>query len=137
MTRKAPLEPVLRRVDFASLSQAPRASQGVVSVSFKALNTSNEELERVVRVAYGVSSHTGNAVVRNGVRRRFRAVMMELPLAPGLYMVRPRRGILEASFQTIRSDLAAVCVRLGALQSEGELCVAQNSALPVSTGVFE
>ena len=133
MTRTAPLEPVSRRVDFELLGKARRVSQGVVSVSFAA----NGLESAPVRVAYGVSRHTGNAVVRNRVRRRFRAIMMELTLTPGLYMVRPKNGITEASFQTIRSDLMAVCLRLGALQSEGELSVAQNTSFPVSTGVFE
>jgi ribonuclease P protein component len=94
-----------------------------------------------VRVAYGVSRHTGGAVVRNRIRRRFRAVMTELALVPGLYMVRPRNGITEASFRTIRSDLVAVCMRLGALQSEGQLSVAHNTpsspSSPGATGVFE
>ncbi len=63
--------------------------------------------------------------------------MMELPLAPGLYMVRPRNGITDVPFSAIRSDLIAVCSRLGALQSEGELSVAQNPSFRVSAGVFE
>jgi ribonuclease P protein component len=156
MTRSVPREPVSRRIDFEVLGQARRASEGFVSVSFAPSSTRSEvaALERSdplsVRVAYSVSRHTGGAVVRNRVRRRFRAIMTELALEPGLYMVRPRNGITEASFLALRADLLAACARLGALQSEGQLSVAQNTpnargaldslgphGAPAPTGVFE
>jgi ribonuclease P protein component len=152
MTFSAPRESVSRRFDFELLGRARRASHGVVSVSFApatlippTLATDVVSMGRngsaSVRIAYGVSRHTGGAVVRNRIRRRFRAVMAELALEPGLYMVRPRNGITEASFRSIRSDLFAVCMRLGALQSEGQLSVAQNTPSSPgssgSTGVFE
>jgi ribonuclease P protein component len=155
MTLSAPRESVSRRIDFELLGRARRASQGVVSVSFAPSTPTPSTLAAEVvatehtgspsvRIAYGVSRHTGGAVVRNRIRRRFRAVMTELSLEPGLYMVRPRNGITEASFRAIRSDLLAVCTRLGALQSEGQLSVAQNTpssssslSSPGATGVFE
>jgi ribonuclease P protein component len=39
------------------------------------------------RVAYAVGRHVGPAVRRNRVRRRLRAIVTRLPLAPGAYLV--------------------------------------------------
>jgi ribonuclease P protein component len=108
---------VSSRLEFALLAeQAKRASCGVVSVSFVAVTAQAGRAS--VRVAYGVSRHTGGAVVRNRVRRRFRAAIHGMALAPGLYMVRPRAGVVEASFERIRTDLQTVCVRLGVVEGE-------------------
>jgi ribonuclease P protein component len=120
MSQTAPIGSVSRRIDFETLASARRASQGVVSVSFAPVEFPQPPF---VRVAYGVSRHSGGAVVRNRVRRRFRAAMGEFALMPGLYMVRPRNGIHLAPFSAIRTDLFAACSRLQAVQSEGELNV--------------
>jgi ribonuclease P protein component len=123
MTRTVPIGSVSRRTDFELLASARRASQGVVSVSFVPVEPLPGTAGPFIRVAYGVSRHTGGAVTRNRVRRRFRAVLGEFALVSGLYMVRPRTGIHDAPFSAIRTDLFAACSRLQAVQSEGELNV--------------
>ena len=40
-----------------------------------------------VRVAYALSRAVGNAVTRNRLRRRLRAIVHTLPLAPGAYLI--------------------------------------------------
>lgn len=128
MARPVRIEAVSRRTDFETLSRASkRASCGVVSVTFADRSTRGTEPANVVganvgdadavaRVSYAVSRHTGNAVVRNRVRRRFRAALSEFSLAPGLYLVRPRSGVLDAPFATLRADLFEACIRVGAIR---------------------
>ncbi len=131
MARPVRIEAVSRRTDFETLSRASkRASCGVVSVTFADRSTPGPEPvnasgavganvsdpDGVARVSYAVSRHTGNAVVRNRVRRRFRAALSEFSLAPGLYLVRPRSGVLDAPFATLRADLFEACNRVGAIR---------------------
>jgi ribonuclease P protein component len=132
MARPVRIEAVSRRTDFETLSRASkRATCGVVSVSFADFSTPTSRSEHgdekgagdvmnvgeaVARVSYAVSRHTGNAVVRNRVRRRFRSALSEFPLAPGLYLVRPRSGVLDAAFTTIQADLFEACTRVGAIR---------------------
>ncbi len=71
----------------------------------------------VAKVSYAISRHTGNAVVRNRVRRRFRAALSGFSLAPGLYLIRPRSGVAVASFASVRSDLFEACKRVGAIRA--------------------
>lgn len=122
MARRVRIEAVSRRTDFATLSRtARRASCGVVSVSFAGSAGAPldfvDALDGVAKVSFAVSRHTGNAVVRNRVRRRFRAALSGFSLAPGLYLIRPRAGVIEAPFSRIRSDLFEACTRVGAIQA--------------------
>ena len=61
------------------------------------------------RVAYAVGARIGNAVVRNRVRRRLRAVMAELEadgtLAPGVYLVGVRPDVVGVDFDRLRTAL--------------------------------
>lgn len=65
------------------------------------------------RVAYGVSRRVGNAVVRNRVRRRLRAVVDELErdgdLRRGAYLVTARGGVDRMTFGELR-QVVATCV---------------------------
>lgn len=95
---------------------ADRSTPGPEPVNASGAVGANVSDSDVVRVSYAVSRHTGNAVVRNRVRRRFRAALSEFSLAPGLYLVRPRSGVLDAPFATLRADLFEACNRVGAIR---------------------
>ncbi len=60
------------------------------------------------RVAYSVDRRVGHAVARNRVRRRLRAVVAELDLAPGAYLVRAGAGAGAASHDDLAASAAEV-----------------------------
>jgi ribonuclease P protein component len=59
------------------------------------------------RLAFAVGRRTGNAVVRNRVRRRLRAAASAAPPAPGLYMVQAGPAATDLAFGELASHLDA------------------------------
>ena len=57
------------------------------------------------RVAFAISRAVGNAVTRNRLRRRLRAIMSDLEIPPGLYLVGCRPTASELSFDQMVSTL--------------------------------
>ncbi len=57
------------------------------------------------RVAFAISRAVGNAVIRNRLRRRLRAVIAELELPPGLYLIGCRPKASELTFDQIADTL--------------------------------
>ena len=55
-----------------------------------------------VCVAYAIPRTTGPAVVRNRLRRRLRAVVRELPLEPGDYLISASQGAAELPYAQLR-----------------------------------
>jgi ribonuclease P protein component len=63
------------------------------------------------RVAYAIPRPVGSAVVRNRLRRRLRAIFVEIDrsaraLPAGDYLVRVRPGASDLSFDELRHHLA-------------------------------
>jgi ribonuclease P protein component len=54
-------------------------------------------------VAYAIGRSIGLAVTRNRLRRRLRAVLVELTLAPGSYLVIAAPGAAGLEFAELRS----------------------------------
>jgi ribonuclease P protein component len=71
------------------------------------------------RVAYSIGRKVGGAVVRNKVRRRCRAALVELATAApggvpaGAYLVSAAPAAAQASYPELRSCLAEAIQRLG------------------------
>jgi ribonuclease P protein component len=65
-----------------------------------------------VRVAYAVGRTVGGAVVRNRVRRRLRALVAALPLAPGDYLVSVGPEAADLPFPELRVLVTAACEAL-------------------------
>jgi len=58
-----------------------------------------------VRVAYAIPRATGPAVVRNRLRRRLRAVVRELPLEPGDYLISASPGAADLPYAQLRGHV--------------------------------
>ena len=75
-----------------------------------------EDSNPAMRVGFTVTRKIGDAVVRNRMKRRFRALAREIVLAQGFsgadhVMIGRARGI-EREFALLRSDLAGALDRL-------------------------
>lgn len=62
------------------------------------------------RVAFVIGRAVGTAVTRNRLRRRLRAILVDMsdPLRPGLYLVGARRAAVELTFDQLRTTLHSV-----------------------------
>jgi len=96
-----------RKADFDAVIAAGRwwGSQ------FLNLRTVPNGLE-FYRFGFSVSKAVGNAVVRNRVKRRLRAVVQTTEVVPGFdVVVSARLGSAEVSFQGLKGDFLALLER--------------------------
>jgi ribonuclease P protein component len=59
-------------------------------------------------VAFAIGRTVGNAVARNRLRRRLRAIVAELAPAPGTYLLTARPGADTLSHQDLRAQVEEV-----------------------------
>ena len=70
----------------------------------------------VTRVGFVCTKAVGGAVMRNRVKRRLRAIVTSLELAPGRdIVISARKTAADASFAELQRTLAALLKRAGAL----------------------
>ncbi len=107
---------IQHRSTFAALRKpAGRATRGPLRVAF--VPTPGRPPESFSQVGYTIGRRCGNAVTRNRLRRRLRAVMAELAsdLHPGAYLVgvEPGAGHLnhDELVSTLHEALDAAAVR--------------------------
>jgi ribonuclease P protein component len=61
------------------------------------------------RVAFAVSRTVGNAVERNRMRRRLRAIIRGAELAPGAYLVSASPAAADLSFADLAAHVERAC----------------------------
>ena len=77
-----------------------------------------DDADATMRIGYTVTKKIGNAVVRNRMKRRFRALVREM--LPGLgvpgadHVLIGRAGGVERDFATLASDLKRALTKLTA-----------------------
>ena len=64
------------------------------------------------RVAFAISRAVGNAVIRNRLRRRLRAIVADLDIPPGVYLIGCRPTATELSFEQIAHTLGRLPTKI-------------------------
>jgi len=114
---------LLRRADFLRVAKTRQkyAAPGLVLQVGRQPENGGNRSEATVRVGFTVSKKVGNAVERNRVRRRLRAVAADiLPdrARGGLdYVIIGRRNALVRPYPELCRDLATALQRTGAMVS--------------------
>lgn len=119
----APVERLKRRREFLGVAASQRkwVAPGMI-VQFRPYQDGetapHPAKKPSVRVGFTVSRRVGNAVTRNRVRRRLRAVadrVLAHHAAPGAdYVIVGRAGSIERPFAALVGDLETALKRLGA-----------------------
>ncbi len=73
-----------------------------------------EPTSTTVDLAFAINRTVGNAVTRNRLRRRLRAILVELPLPPGSYLVGCRPAAAELTYDQVRRKLAQLPAKIDA-----------------------
>jgi ribonuclease P protein component len=101
-----------KRADFLAANSGKRAA----TPGFVLLVRDREDLDPAMRVGFTVTKKIGGSVVRNRMKRRFRALAREVVPVKGFpgadhVMIGRSRGI-ERDFRQLRSDLEGALDRL-------------------------
>jgi ribonuclease P protein component len=95
-----------KRADFLAANAGKRAA----TPGFVLLVRDRADRDPAIRVGFTVTKKIGGAVVRNRMKRRFRALARELLPTEGLagsdHVMIGRSGGIERDFQRLRSDLS-------------------------------
>lgn len=103
-----------RRQDFVSVLQhGRRLRHRLLSLGLRPNGLSHN------RYGYAIGKRVGTAVVRNRVRRRLRAIVRALPLAPGYDVVLTASDTsAAASFEALRTAVRSCAERAGILLAD-------------------
>jgi len=107
------LEIIKKRSDFLAANAGRRAA----TPGFVLLVRDRRDDDPQRRVGFTVTKKIGNAVVRNRMKRRFRALAREIIPAQGFagsdHVMIGRAGGIERDFAALRNDLSSALKRVG------------------------
>jgi ribonuclease P protein component len=102
-----------KRADFLAANRGRRHA----TPGFVLLIRDRQDSDPAIRVGFTVTKKIGNAVVRNRMKRRFRALTRELLPAGGMpgadHVLIGRAGGIERDFALLRADFAKALAGLG------------------------
>jgi ribonuclease P protein component len=108
------LATIKKRADFLAANGGRRAS----TPGFILLVRDRKDADAVMRVGFTVTKKIGGSVVRNRMKRRFRALAREIVPAKGFagsdHVMIGRAGGVERDFALLQSDLTGALDRLRA-----------------------
>jgi ribonuclease P protein component len=106
------LSTIKKRADFVAANAGKRAT----TPGFILLVRDREDSDPQMRVGFTVTKKIGGAVIRNRMKRRFRALAREIVLAKGIsgadHVIIGRAKGIEREFGLLRSELAGALERL-------------------------
>lgn len=115
------VERLKKRAEFLRVASARRkwATPGIVLQA--AFDKSNADAG-LLRVGFTATKKTGNAVARNRIKRRLRALADEILPAHGQagwdYVLIGRKGTIDRSFEALRNDLLIALAKVRAKKTE-------------------
>ena len=65
-----------------------------------------------VKFAFVVSKKVGNAVIRNKIKRRLRAISRELNIKKGTFLYLAKPNIKELEFEILKNDIKKCLLQL-------------------------
>jgi ribonuclease P protein component len=111
-----------RSTDFAAVYRRGRPLSSDL-LALRSLKTAGPQS----RVGFAVGKRIGTAVVRNRVKRRLRAAIASLPLAPGWdLVVAARPAAATQDYRTLRSALLGLLQRARLLEQRNASAAAQG-----------
>ena len=109
---EAPYQVISRRADFLAANGGKRAPMP----GFVLLVRDRKDGDPLKRVGYTVSKKVGNAVIRNRMKRRFRALARELLPAQGIsgadHIIIGRNSGIERDYDALRKELAKALAKV-------------------------
>jgi ribonuclease P protein component len=106
------LATIRKRADFLAANRGQRAS----TPGFVLLVRDRKDADPAMRVGFTVTKKIGGAVVRNRMKRRFRALAREIVPVAGIagsdHVMIGRSGGVERDFTLLRSELKAALQKL-------------------------
>ena len=103
---------IAKRSDFLAANAGKRAA----TPGFVLLVRDREDRDPAIRVGFTVTKKIGGAVVRNRMKRRFRALAREIMPVEGFagadHVMIGRAGGIERDYQLLRSDLSGALQRV-------------------------
>jgi ribonuclease P protein component len=102
-----------KRADFLAANAGKRAA----TPGFILLVRNRKDADPAMRVGFTVTKKIGGAVVRNRMKRRFRALAREIVPAKGIagadHVMIGRAGGVEREFGLLRAELSGALDKLG------------------------
>ena len=103
---------ITRRADFLAANSAKRRA----TAGFVLLVRHRDDRDPAIRVGFTVTKKIGNAVVRNRMKRRFRALARDIIASEGIcgsdHILIGRAGGIERDYGKLTDDLRASLARL-------------------------
>jgi ribonuclease P protein component len=130
LTPPAEIGKLTRRADYLAANGGLRAT----SLGFVLLVRPRGDADPAIRLGITVSKKVGGAVIRNRMKRRFRALARAVLPAAGLagadHVLVGRAGGIERPFAELRAELESALGRLKRKASEGPLHHASHGPPP-------